>query len=126
MASRLALDNDLPEAFITEPEVVADVVADIDTAGAVCAGRAVSTVEVIGAAVDIAGLVAGRAGADGFAPIAVRPFWDSARRLSSATARDERGVVVLFAIGSLMLSSSRIHSILAQTELAGGARSIYG
>ncbi|MDP2141088.1 MAG: hypothetical protein Q8L20_09770, partial [Gammaproteobacteria bacterium] len=99
-ASRRALESDLPEAFaITDP---ADTVAAADAVCTGCAGAEVGAAGAVAAAADLA---AGRAGWDGFAPSAARPFWDSAWRLSSAAARAERGVAVLLPIATLMLLS---------------------
>ncbi|MHB1656273.1 MAG: hypothetical protein ACYCSZ_07940 [Burkholderiales bacterium] len=114
-ASRRALESDFPLALATGPPAAA---------GAAVNGRAVS-VEAFGAdAVVVTDPPAGRAGADGLVPSAVRPFRDSALRLSSAAARAERGAAVLFAIASLMLLSFGIHSILAPTVLAARSRSM--
>lgn len=117
MATRRALDNDLPDAPVMEPGVA--VCTGITAAPAlVCTGVACGvTVAVLARA---AGLATAADGCDGFTPSAVRPFCDNARRLSNAAARDERGVAVLFSIASFMLLSFRIQQTLTRVNSCEG------
>lgn len=117
MATRRALDNDLPDAPAMEPAVAI-------CTGGTAASAFVCTDVACGVTVAVLALAAGLAtdadGCDGFTPSAERPFWDNARRLSNAAARDERGLAVLFSIGSFMLLSFRIQQTLTRVDSCEG------
>lgn len=117
MATRRALDNDLPDAPVMEPGVAI-------CTGITAAPELVCTDVTCGVTVAVlartVGLATDADGCDGFTPSAVRPFWDNARRLSNAAARDERGVAVLFSIASFMLLSFRIRQTLTRVNSCEG------